>query len=548
MKVSLIAWQSLRRRRAVLFRVMAVILGLLPFLVIEVVLRASGVGQPDLHDDPFVEFSGVRPLFELNEAGERFEIARSRQLHFVPDSFAAHKPPGEFRVFCIGDSTVQGNPWSTETSFTTWLEISLNSADPSRHWDVINCGGISYASYRMVPILEEVLRYQPDLVIVHCSHNEFLEDRTYGRLKQTPRLVGKFHSQILQLRLYNVLRTAAQSVSGQSVSRQSAMSLSSRFDGMDATTAQDPRPVLPAEVEAILDCRGGLEFYHRDESWRRDVIEHYEFNLRRMTSLAHQAGVALILMNPAAHLRNSPPFKAEHRSGLTERERRQWDGLWTEARAHYASHPRRAAQLLREALAIDDQHAGLHYDLAKCYDALGQFADARAEYIQAKELDVCPLRILEPMNDIVCEVGRDTNTPVVDVRALFDRLSRNGIPGSEWFADHVHPTIPGYQHMADELGDAMQRLGMVHPHPEWLERRELRFNEHLNSLPNLYFVHAQERLKSLMLWANGRATKEWRDLLTRPGAAQSAPGSSGPSPTAHPAPLEQTNRSKTASP
>jgi hypothetical protein len=74
-------------------------------------------------------------------------------------------------------------------------------------------------------------------------------------------------------------------------------------------------------VEALLDYRGGLELYHRDESWHRGVIAHYEFNLRRMTSIARRAGVPLILMNPACQLRHSPPFKAEHRSQLTEQER-----------------------------------------------------------------------------------------------------------------------------------------------------------------------------------------------------------------------------------
>lgn len=189
------------------FRVAAVLVGLLPFVLIEVALRAFGLGHPSWHDDPFVGFSEAWPLFEQNEAGGRYEIARSKRVHFYPESFAVPKPPREFRIFCIGDSTVQGNPWTTETSFTTWLEISLNAAQPDRQWDVINCGGVSYASYRMVPILEEVLRHQPDLIIVHASHNEFLEDRTYGDLKQTPRWLWHLHEQTSRLRTFNLLRS-----------------------------------------------------------------------------------------------------------------------------------------------------------------------------------------------------------------------------------------------------------------------------------------------------------------------------------------------------
>ena len=510
--------RAARWRRAILFRLLAMLLGLLPFLVIELGLRAFGLGRPDWHDDPFVGFSAVRPLFELNDSGERYEFARSKRTHFYPESFAVRKEPHEFRIFCIGDSTVQGNPWTTETSFTTWLEISLNAAEPARRWDVINCGGISYASYRMVPILEEALRYQPDLVIVHCSHNEFLEDRTYRELKRTPRWLWRSHEHVSRLRLYNALRSVVrppkQSLvtnTGDQVATNSGGRGSRQAD--EANDPQQPNRLggslaLPAEVEALLDYRGGLEFYHRDEQWQRGVIAHYEFNLRRMTSIARQAGVPLLLMNPACNLRDSPPFKAEHRAGLSERERLQWDDLWAQARANYASQPIEALRLLREALAIDDQHAGLHYDLAKCYDSLSQFSDARAEYLRAKELDVCPLRILEPMNDIVRQVGRDTQTPVVDVRTLFDRLSRDGIPGGDWFADHVHPTIPGYQRVADELADELVRLGIVYPQAEWLTQKQQRYAEHLDSLPPLYFIRGQQRLKSLMLWAYGRVTKE----------------------------------------
>lgn len=490
--------QTTRRWRAIGFRVAAMSLGLLPFVLIELALRAFGFGHPNWQDDPFVGFSETRPLFIRNGTANRFEIAPSKRVHFYPESFTITKPQREFRIFCIGDSTVQGNPWTTETSFTTWLEISLNVADPSRDWNVINCGGVSYASYRMVPILEEVLRYQPDLVIVHCSHNEFLEDRTYGDLKRTPRWLWQVQEPISRLRIYNLARSAVRSslAPGTSLAKD------------EGKKTESVRSEMSAEVEALLDYRGGLEFYHRDEAWQRGVVAHYEFNLRRMAAIARQARVRLILMNPACNLRDSPPFKAEHRAGLSESDKQRWDELWDAARERYGSQPGEAARLLREALIIDDQHAGLRYDLAKVLDSLSQFGAARAEYVQAKELDVCPLRILEPMNDLVRQVGLDTGTPVVDVRALFDRFSRNGIPGNDWFADHVHPTIAGYQRVADELAEELVRQGIVHPQSEWVEQKQQRFAEHLESLPPNYLIEGQRRLRSLMLWAHGRVTKE----------------------------------------
>ena len=60
------------------------------------------------------------------------------------------------------------------------------AADPSRRWEVINAGGISYASYREAKLVEEIARYQPDLVLVYSGHNEFLEERTYRKAAAIP--------------------------------------------------------------------------------------------------------------------------------------------------------------------------------------------------------------------------------------------------------------------------------------------------------------------------------------------------------------------------
>ncbi|MHB8898104.1 MAG: hypothetical protein ACYC6Y_05105, partial [Thermoguttaceae bacterium] len=165
-------------RRAVFFRLAAVALGLSPLLVLEGLLWCFDPGTPVYDHDPFVGFRAVHPLFVLSPDGRRYETAPSRLDFFRADSFDARKAPNEYRIFCLGGSTVQGSPFTIETSFTTFLELSLQAAEPERKWQVVNCGGISYASYRLVPILQEVLRYQPDLVILYTGQNEFLEDRT----------------------------------------------------------------------------------------------------------------------------------------------------------------------------------------------------------------------------------------------------------------------------------------------------------------------------------------------------------------------------------
>ena len=118
-------------RRLWLFRVVAILIGLTPFVALEGLCAVLDWGRPSLDADPFVGFRAVRPLFVLNADRTRWEIPRGRQKFFCPESFAAAKADNEYRVFCLGGSTVQGNPYAVETSFSTWLEISLAAADPS---------------------------------------------------------------------------------------------------------------------------------------------------------------------------------------------------------------------------------------------------------------------------------------------------------------------------------------------------------------------------------------------------------------------------------
>ncbi|MGE0374096.1 MAG: tetratricopeptide repeat protein [Planctomycetaceae bacterium] len=488
------------------FRLAAILLGLSPLVAFEGLCWLLDWGRPGLYDDPFVGFRDVRPLFVLNAEKSRYEIPLSRQGYFRPESFPAVKAGNEFRAFCLGGSTVQGRPFAIETSFTTWLELSLQAAEPDRPWDVVNCGGVSYASYRLIPILKEVLGYQPDLIILYTGHNEFLEDRTFDHVKQHGPIVTSALAAASELRTFTLLREGCLRLGGRS--------------------SNDPpagRPILPAEVEALLDYRGGLEEYHWDARWRSDVIAQYRFNLQRMVRMAEAAGVAVVLVNPVSNLRDCPPFKAEHSSHLTPTELAEWESLTTTALDLLNDKVRdlpEAVRLLQRACEIDPQHAGGCYHLAQCYQAAGRTDDARRSFLKAKDLDVCPLRILQPMNEAVLEIARETGTPLLDADALFSREERDGIPGAYWLVDHVHPSVTGHQMIATALAELLVSLGTIHPREGWKAARQQRFDEHLASLDDLYFNQGMDRLNAVRNWARGRAR------MLRPG--QSRPPADAP--------------------
>ncbi|MBC8351105.1 MAG: tetratricopeptide repeat protein [Planctomycetes bacterium] len=476
------------RGKIVAFRTAAVIVGLLPFVLFEVTLRGLGVGEATEAAYPAIGFEAVHPLFALNDTSDRYEIAKSRQAYFYPDSFAAEKDASEFRIFCLGGSTVQGRPYSIETSFTTWLELSLNATDSTRNWEVINCGGISYASYRLVPILEEVLAHEADAIVLYTGHNEFLEARTFQDLQSTVPLS--------RVRTFNLIRDA--------------WSGESRLEGQG-----QPREILATEVDALLDYRDGLADYHRDDSNRSVVVKQYAENLSRMIDLASSESVPIVLLNPASNLKDTPPFKVEPRSQLTERDAAEFDTLCEQSRA--ASDIGEKVELLEKAVAIDGRHAGARFLLAHAYLTQNQPDEAREQFVRAKDEDVCPLRMIEPLHDALSAVASSSGTPLIDVRRDFELRVPDGIPGDNVFLDHIHPSINNHQAIAQLLLDHLVAAGFCRPLDDWKAIRDERYLEHLASLDTPYYAKGKQRLEGLIRWTQGRANKLRDGTLLPPG-------------------------------
>ncbi len=465
---------------------MAVLFGLLLIACAELLCIAFDWGAPSLDDDPFIHFESVRPLFALNETGDEYEIAADRRRYFADDRFATVKTDATFRAFCLGGSTVQGRPYSVDTSFTTWLEMTLQTAAPNRNWEIVNAGGVSYASYRLVPILRECLEHDPDLIILCTGHNEFLEDRTYAPIREQPPVVQVAQNTIGRLRTYRLTHR-----------------LLANLTGRDDALPQ--RPTLNTEVTARLDFKAGIDAYQRDPQWRADVVAHYEQNLRRMIAMCEARGVPVLLMRPPANLADCPPFKSQHRNGLTEAELKQWRTLMDKAHSLVFIQPVEAIPFYEQALEIDPQFALTHFMLGKCYQAAGAGAAARDAFITARDLDVCPLRMPVELNEALARVAEQTRTPTVDAFELLEPECPGAILGLAILDDHIHPNFHGHQLIADALFHEMQRQNWIAIRTDdWRDRQRAVFQSHLDALPEAYYLRGRRTLIALEGWARGR--------------------------------------------
>jgi hypothetical protein len=82
------------------------------------------------------------------------------------------------------------------------LQVALEKADPSRNWKVVNCGGVSYASYRLLPVMRECMEYEPDLYIFCEGHNQFLESISFENVRESATMTAPALSVLNQLRSF----------------------------------------------------------------------------------------------------------------------------------------------------------------------------------------------------------------------------------------------------------------------------------------------------------------------------------------------------------
>ena len=100
------------------------------------------------------------------------------------------------------------------------------------------------------------------------------------------------------------------------------------------------------------------------------------------------------------------------------------------------------------------------------YD-LERYAEAKEAFHRAVDEDICPLRALTSIQEMIREIAVQRGAPVLDFAAEIEERSDHGIPGSDHFLDHVHLTIEGYRLLALRLIDTLAEQGVVRPAESW---------------------------------------------------------------------------------
>src|SRR5262245_7334522 len=114
-----------------LFRSSAVVIGLLPFVVLEAALRLIGYGYDNRLVIP-APLPAAPNRHILNPATDRAYFGRADLPGPEPRPFPLPKPADGFRIVVVGGSTVTGFPYPIELSFPRHLQVILQEQNPGR--------------------------------------------------------------------------------------------------------------------------------------------------------------------------------------------------------------------------------------------------------------------------------------------------------------------------------------------------------------------------------------------------------------------------------
>lgn len=264
--------------------VKTVVYSLLPMVVFLLLLeggaRVREIWYPPMDVDLGQGFTGDSLLFSPDPFDHDFRVTHPKKtIGFNESRFAVKKPEKTLRIAMLGGSSVN----YLNYEFTLWPE-RLKAALPGyEQVEIINCGGLSYGSHRLVPIAAEVLQYDLDAMLFYEGHNEFeeLEQLDVANLSLVP-----VQRKLEVFALYRLFRDVA---TWMQVRQLEAANRKQRELAASApqTNASWAHVFTPEEIATRMDT--------------------YRANLKKIVSLCAEHGVPFIIGTVPSNLWKMPP-------------------------------------------------------------------------------------------------------------------------------------------------------------------------------------------------------------------------------------------------
>jgi len=418
----------LSARRKWSFRLVALIgAPALLFILLELMLRLVGYGYQTSF---FVRnpVTGQTTMVENRQFSRRYF---SKELLRLPKplAFAPAKPQPTLRIFVFGESAAEGDP-SPSFGFARILQLLLQERYPNQSIEVINTAVTAINSHVIRPLARECADYSGDVWVIYMGNNE---------------VVGPFGSGTVFGAQASSLPAIRASI-GLKATRTGQL----LDDAIDSVAHHGPR------------VWEGMEMFLQQQVRQTDprmatVYSHFGENLSDMLDAGARSGAKIVVSTVGSNLRDCAPLASLHRADLPSTKATEWEDFYRAGIA-FESEGKTADAVLKyqKAAQLDDQFADLQFRLARCYLALARHEEAHRHFVLARDLDCLRFRADSRINEIIRQLARQwqgKNVRLADATSALERESKDGIPGVEWFYEHVHLTFPGNYIVARQMAE-----------------------------------------------------------------------------------------------
>ncbi len=394
-------------------------------------------------------------VYETNVKGFR------RSARVQMQRFTMPKSKGCYRIFCVGESSVQGWPYCMENgaagpakSFPVQLQKLLRKRH--ENIEVINAGIGAACSAEIDVLVKQLVKFQPDCIIMYVGHNEYGYYYWSRNALKIPQIMFKADAMLSRLYLYRfLLRLTHRGFSG----------------GEDAWT-KFPRPGnsldWPMVYEKYRDAVPSKEW----ESFSRNELflceKEFEKNLSEIDMVLKQNKIDFVVCTVVSNLKDCFPCVTFHSAKFSRQDLKVWEKKLADARkALDERRYKRAVLLLEGLLRLDDYYAEIYYLLGQAYYAEGDFEAARRNFTLARDNSpaCAPFqRAPSSCNNLIRAFAKKKEISLVDIeKGFYSRPDDFGIPGNDLFFDNLHPNEKGYRLIAKLIAERIDELEIIPP-------------------------------------------------------------------------------------
>jgi tetratricopeptide (TPR) repeat protein len=440
--------QSITPQQKRVFRIIALSIPILFFTLLEFSLWLFQYG-PDLSLFTIETVNG-KHYYTLNTSVKNRYFSRINLTPAPsPEFFLVSKPPGTFRIFCLGESTTVGFPYWYNGSFPSFLRDRLKTVFPNRSIEVVNLGITATNSYTVLDMSKDLIDYyEPDLLIVYDGHNEF-----YGVLgtASNDRIASARWMTLLYLRMVH-LRTFQ--LAKNTVDNMLNMLAKQPIDNSSRTTMME-------QVARGKNIPYGNDVY-------KTGFSVFQENLKELSDRCRDRNIPLFLSTQASNIRDQFPFISNNSLGISEQQRNLFQqfykrGLEFQSKGLVDS----AIVCFRSGIALDTLYADIHYRLAQCLEAKGKKQESYPEYILARDYDELRFRTDSKFNNLIRSIEDHKHEFVADIEDVFKSLSKDSLIGYNLIFEHLHPNARGHFFIAKEYMRMMRIHGLLASSEEW---------------------------------------------------------------------------------